>query len=342
MYNGWNHFTPFFPRRVAEVIRKGEPILRKITHALDGLKQLSALVPKKCLLKNGLRNMIEHLEAADTVGKSCNFKFGTAETELTEDVALPRDDTIVTGHSRKHSLPSQKGCEPSPKKSATDTRTSETVTAAETVTTGETSMTVTTTTTTTTTMATAASQMTTRSQTAVASTSTGGTSTDPASKDPASTGTGAAPKLAHRKSIKLPALQCVCGKIFESKQFLDLHIGWKHKENFCCSGKVVERGKEYDCSFVSTDRNSMWTHFRMLHLNIWCNYCVIPTCLFGHDELSAVLKHQHDKHGMNTGLLCTRCNKVFSQSGKLKDHLLTCKNKERPFVCEKCGQDFRQ
>ena len=43
--------------------------------------------------------MIEHLEAADTVGKSCNFKFGTAETELTEDVALPCDDTIVTGHS---------------------------------------------------------------------------------------------------------------------------------------------------------------------------------------------------------------------------------------------------
>ena len=43
--------------------------------------------------------MIEHLEAADTVGRSCNFKFGTAETEMTEDVPLPRDDTIVTGHS---------------------------------------------------------------------------------------------------------------------------------------------------------------------------------------------------------------------------------------------------
>ena len=49
VYNGWNHFTPFFPQRVVEVIRKGKPILRKITHALDGLKQLSALVPKKCL-----------------------------------------------------------------------------------------------------------------------------------------------------------------------------------------------------------------------------------------------------------------------------------------------------
>ena len=104
----------------------------------------------------------------------------------------------------------------------------------------------------------------------------------------------------------------------------------------------MEKGKEYDCAFVTTDRNSMWTHFHMLHLNIWCNYCVILTCLFGCDELSAVLKHQHNKHGMNTGLLCPRCNKVFSQSGKLKDHLLTCKNKDCPFVCEKCGQDFRQ
>ena len=62
--------------------------------------------------------MIEHLEAADTVGKSCNFKFGTAETELTENVALPCNDTIVTGHSQKRSLPLEKGCEPSPKKSA--------------------------------------------------------------------------------------------------------------------------------------------------------------------------------------------------------------------------------
>ena len=28
---------------------------------------------------------------------------------------MPRDDTIVTGHSRKRSLPTEKGCEPSPK-----------------------------------------------------------------------------------------------------------------------------------------------------------------------------------------------------------------------------------
>ena len=324
VYNGWNHFTPFYPRCVVEIIRKEEPMLKKISHALEGLKQLSQLVPKKCLLKSGLKNMIEHLEVTDTVGRSCNFKFGTAETEMTEDVALPCDDTIVTGHSQKHSLPSEKGCEPSPKKSKTDTGTSETVTTAETATTGETSMTVTTTTT----MATAPSQMTTRLQTAVASTSTGGTSTEPA------------PKLTHRKSIKLPALQCVCGKVFESKQFLDLHIGWKHKENFCCSGKVVECSKEYDCSFISTDRNSMWTHFRMLHLNIWCNYCVIPTCLFGRDELSAVLKHWHDKHGMNTGLLCTRCNKVFSQSGKLKDHLLTVRTKSGLLYVNNVGKIF--
>ena len=43
--------------------------------------------------------MIEHLKAVDTVVRSCNFKFGTAETEMNEDVPLPRDDTIVTGHS---------------------------------------------------------------------------------------------------------------------------------------------------------------------------------------------------------------------------------------------------
>ena len=160
-------------------------MLKKVAKALEGLKQLSEFVPKKSLLKNGLQSMIEHLEAADSVGRTCNFKFGSAETEITEDVPLPRDDTIVTGHSRKRSLPTEKGCEPSPKKAKTDTAT-----------TGESSMTVTTTTTTT--MATAPSQMNTRSQTGVASTSTADTSTQPA------------PKVAHRKSTKLPALQCVC------------------------------------------------------------------------------------------------------------------------------------
>ena len=51
VYNGWNHFTPFFPKHVAEIIRKGEPVLRKISHTLDELKQLLQLVPKKSLLK---------------------------------------------------------------------------------------------------------------------------------------------------------------------------------------------------------------------------------------------------------------------------------------------------
>ena len=193
-------------------------MLRKISHTLDELKQLLQLVPKKSLLKSGLKNMIEHLEAADTVGRSCNFKFGTAETEMTEDVPLPQDDTIVTGHSRKRSLPSEKGCEPSPKKSKSETVT--------TATTGESSTTVTTTT-----MATAPSQISTRSQTGVASTSKDDTSTEPAAK------------LAHHKSIKLPALQCVCGKVFENKQYLDLHIGRKHKENFSCSGKLWKAGR---------------------------------------------------------------------------------------------------
>ena len=194
LYNGWNHFTPFFPQCVAEIIRKGQPMLKKVAKALEGLKELSELVPKKSLLKNGLQSMIEHLEAADSLGRTCNFKFGSAESEITEDVPLPRDDSIVTGHSRKQSLPTEKGCEPSPKKAKTDTATTES------------STTVTTTSSTTTTMATAPSQTNTRSQAGVASTSTADTSTQ------------SAPKVAHRKSTKLPALQCVCGKVFENKQ----------------------------------------------------------------------------------------------------------------------------
>ena len=51
LYNGWNHFTPFFPQCVAEIIRKGQPMLKKVAKALEGLKQLSELVPQKSLEK---------------------------------------------------------------------------------------------------------------------------------------------------------------------------------------------------------------------------------------------------------------------------------------------------
>ena len=212
--------------------------------------------------------MIEHLQAADNVAKTCNFKLSTAEIQVAEQVALPHDDRILTDHSHKHGAPVEKGCEPSLKKTATTssaTTTTATTTTAATATATVTSSTVTATTT-------APSQVTTRSKTAVA-VSTASTT--------GSTSTGTTLPLPHRKSIHLPAKRCVCGKVFETKHYLNLHIGRKHKENYSCLGKVVEKGKEYDCSFVSTDRNSMWMHFRTIHLNIWCNYCVVPMCDFG-------------------------------------------------------------
>ena len=70
-------------------------MLKKVAKALEGLKQLSEFVPKKSLLKNGLQSMIEHLEAADSLGRTCNFKFGSAESEITEDVPLPRSGISV-------------------------------------------------------------------------------------------------------------------------------------------------------------------------------------------------------------------------------------------------------
>ena len=80
-------------------------------------------------------------------------------------------------------------------------------------------------------MATAPSQMNTRSQAGVASTWTADTSTQ------------SAPKFAHRKSTKLLALQCVCGKVFENKQYLDLHIGQKHNKTSLAQEELRNTGK---------------------------------------------------------------------------------------------------
>ena len=77
---------------------------------------MSEFVPKKSLLKNELQSMIEHLEAADSLGRTCNFKIGSAESEITEDVPLPWDRYYCNRAFPKRSLPTEKGCEPSPKK----------------------------------------------------------------------------------------------------------------------------------------------------------------------------------------------------------------------------------
>ena len=82
----------------------------------DAVVELLVIQPRKCVteLKAHLQKttqsykqlVLELIEGKDMkvaiffyVTTSCNFKFGTAETELTENVALPCDDTIVTGHS---------------------------------------------------------------------------------------------------------------------------------------------------------------------------------------------------------------------------------------------------
>ena len=90
---------PFSSNELRKSLERANQCSKKVAKALEGLKQLSEFVPKKSLLKNGLQSMIEHLEAADSLGRTCNFKFGSAESEITEDVPLPWDDSIVTGHS---------------------------------------------------------------------------------------------------------------------------------------------------------------------------------------------------------------------------------------------------
>ena len=52
LYNGWNHFTPFFPQRVAEIIRKGQPMLKKVAKAFGRTETIVRICSqKRSLLK---------------------------------------------------------------------------------------------------------------------------------------------------------------------------------------------------------------------------------------------------------------------------------------------------
>ena len=77
--------------------------------------------------------------------------------------------------------------------------------------------------------------------------------------------------------------QCVCGYEVPSAQQLLIHNGLLHaNKSYHCWGEWEKRdGTKYRCTYESDDEGQMWWHYRMQHLNIFYNWCLVQTCTYG-------------------------------------------------------------
>ena len=142
--------------------------------------------------------------------------------------------------------------------------------------------------------------------------------------------------------------QCWCGKRFDNAKNFDAHVERKHPP-WMCGGAVWdpkkgEAGQWVPCKEVCSARSSLWSHFRRKHEGRYHHYCGINNCKHGSDEEWAVHLHRFKKHNipLRSQQKCPKCGHPFGQERQYKNHVVTCRTNERPFVCKVCGEDFRQ
>ena len=86
-------------------------------------------------------------------------------------------------------------------------------------------------------------------------------------------------------STDLGENQCVCGYEFDNFEQLCQHRGIEHKnDSFVCVGKCFIDGKEVPCLEEFDSSDSMWRHYRSVHLGCFYFYCPAQGCTGSKDK----------------------------------------------------------
>lgn len=109
------------------------------------------------------------------------------------------------------------------------------------------------------------------------------------------------------------ALQCQCGKQFESDKYLIRHKA-KHIDtsSYLCS-ICMETGYKFK------DFKTLWRHFRQIHLGLWYYKC--DTCSKGFDEVGNLMSHLSKEHNRKSNITCPHCKKEMTTTRHVQYHL---------------------
>ena len=152
-------------------------------------------------------------------------------------------------------------------------------------------------------------------------------------------------------STDLGENQCVCSLDFDSWENLVEHWSNHPKNSFVCSWKYKVGELSEPCGEEFKNSNSMWRHYRLVHLGKFYFYCAVKGCTsgkhegkYGSDNSDQVKKHMNDVHKIDSDLQCPKCPYVAGAKFWLSEHIDRCQVNKRVklYVCGTCGKGFRE
>ena len=152
-----------------------------------------------------------------------------------------------------------------------------------------------------------------------------------------------------------PNCTCACGATFPNPEQVETHVKGEHipSKTWSCTGTVNVNGKDQPCPEYFNNADSMWKHYRKVHLNLYHYMCSLKVdgdkeCLmkFKTDECATWLYHKEVKHNVgHTPYRCQYCDRPMVQICKIKPHECVCSQgetgkKEKLIDCRHCTKSF--
>ena len=134
----------------------------------------------------------------------------------------------------------------------------------------------------------------------------------------------------HETTHSRNRFKCECGKEFEQKHLLFMHLAARHTSPMLHSCKI--------CSQMFTSRAFLRCHTRVHQKN---NAFKCIKCGNTFINASHLKAHKRQVHKSPRGLKCKTCGKRFFQRSKLASHELTHDAGAETFPCDWCRKRFR-
>ena len=108
VFNGINHYTPFYPKELGNIINTGYKRSRQVREMYQDVKDLVQKIPKKVKINGALQQMLIHLRAAAQIAETLRFECGVGDTSAVSQLPLPLDTGAPVPSIRK----CKRGAEP--------------------------------------------------------------------------------------------------------------------------------------------------------------------------------------------------------------------------------------
>ena len=108
VFNGINHYTPFYPKELGNIINTGYKRTRQVLQMYQDVKDLMKKIPKNVKINGALQQMIIHLRGAAQIAETLRFECAVGDTTPVSQLPMPLDTGTPVPSIRKR----KRGAEP--------------------------------------------------------------------------------------------------------------------------------------------------------------------------------------------------------------------------------------